>query len=914
MNTEFLKNITKPILNYLINILNQRPKIHYYLIIILKKIGAYNYIRSLTSRIVYKYKPTNYSLEQSSLSSYEQSIYHKLKYIYKHKDQNNLPIKYSKKKRLAYVSPLPPLRSGISDYSATLLPLLAETYQIDVIVDQTTISDTWISENCMIHSGDWLRIHASEYDRVLYHVGNSPFHEYMFDLLEQVSGIVVLHEFFLGHLAHKYYHSHFEDHLYNCHGYPAIHSLNQSENRENIIWNYPLNLPILQNALNIISHSPYNLKLAQQFYGHNIALDHWSIIPHLKAPKMINRKYSREILQFTDNQFIVCSFGLIGSMKLNHRLLEAWINSDLAQNEQCLLIFVGENDSSEYGQNLLNKIKASGLQQRIIITGWTNTESFQHYLAAADIGVQLRTQSRGETSGALLDCMNNGLATIINAHGAMADYPDDTSYLLADNFSNLELTHALETLWNDKDYRKKLTLNATNMLQQLHSPKACTQAYIDTIESSYYHNQVNFQPLLQGLTQIKRTDYELEQFAQVIAKASPQHFRQKKLLIDISALAVNDLKTGIQRVVRAQLKLLLQNPPKGFRVEPVYLSSTNNHWHYQYARHWTSQFLNLSKSITQADSPVDFKTDDILFVADLHTNDIIEAEKTMLYSNLLSSNIEVFFQVFDLLPITRPEWFPLQTEITHKAWAEIVMLSSGALCISNAVAEEFKTWLKTNNHFHINTQHIKSFHLGADITNSSPSTGLPDNAKIILNKLTVLPSFLMVGTIEPRKGHKQTLNAFDILWHQNIQINLVIVGKPGWLMDNFVSKLKKHPHKDINLFWLDSISDEFLEKIYAACSCLIAASEGEGFGLPLIEAAQYQLPIIARDIPVFKEVAQHYAYYFSGLSPDELADTIQKWLTLESENKIPKSINMPWLTWQQSTEQLIKLMDLEFSH
>ena len=58
------------------------------------------------------------------------------------------------------------------------------------------------------------------------------------------------------------------------------------------------------------------------------------------------------------------------------------------------------------------------------------------------------------------------------------------------------------------------------------------------------------------------------------------------------------------------------------------------------------------------------------------------------------------------------------------------------------------------------------------------------------------------------------------------------------------------------MLWLEGISDEYLDKVYAASTCLIAASEGEGFGLPLIEAAQHKLPIIARDIPVFREVVR----------------------------------------------------------
>jgi len=113
----------------------------------------------------------------------------------------------------------------------------------------------------------------------------------------------------------------------------------------------------------------------------------------------------------------------------------------------------------------------------------------------------------------------------------------------------------------------------------------------------------------------------------------------------------------------------------------------------------------------------------------------------------------------------------------------------------------------------------------------------------------------------------------------------------------------------MRLFWLKGISDEYLEKVYGASSCLIAASEGEGFGLPLIEAAQYKLPIIARDIPVFREVAGEYAYYFPNSSdPDILASAAQDWLKLYESGKHPKSDDMPWLTWAESARRLLELI------
>ncbi|WP_419602667.1 glycosyltransferase, partial [Thiolapillus sp.] len=115
---------------------------------------------------------------------------------------------------------------------------------------------------------------------------------------------------------------------------------------------------------------------------------------------------------------------------------------------------------------------------------------------------------------------------------------------------------------------------------------------------------------------------------------------------------------------------------------------------------------------------------------------------------------------------------------------------------------------------------------------------------------------------------------------------------------------RQHPESDRRLFWLEGISDEYLEKVYAASTCLIAASEGEGFGLPLIEAAQHKLSIIARDLPVFREVAGQYAFYFKGLEPEALAETVTQWLALYAKGKAPRSDDMPWLTWRESAEQL----------
>ena len=100
------------------------------------------------------------------------------------------------------------------------------------------------------------------------------------------------------------------------------------------------------------------------------------------------------------------------------------------------------------------------------------------------------------------------------------------------------------------------------------------------------------------------------------------------------------------------------------------------------------------------------------------------------------------------------------------------------------------------------------------------------------------------------------------------------------MVDDLASMLHAHPEAGRRLFWMQDASDAMLDRVYARARLLLAASLGEGFGLPLVEAARHGLPIVARDLPVFREVAGEHAYYFSGTSADDLPTALTAWLEL----------------------------------
>ena len=75
-----------------------------------------------------------------------------------------------------------------------------------------------------------------------------------------------------------------------------------------------------------------------------------------------------------------------------------------------------------------------------------------------------------------------------------------------------------------------------------------------------------------------------------------------------------------------------------------------------------------------------------------------------------------------------------------------------------------------------------------------------------------------------------------------------------------------------------------------------------------MEAASYKKPLILRDLPVFKEIAADNAFYFSGLSPENLADKLIEWLELYKDNKYPVSDNIRFISWDDCTEKVLSII------
>lgn len=137
---------------------------------------------------------------------------------------------------------------------------------------------------------------------------------------------------------------------------------------------------------------------------------------------------------------------------------------------------------------------------------------------------------------------------------------------------------------------------------------------------------------------------------------------------------------------------------------------------------------------------------------------------------------------------------------------------------------------------------------------------------------------LFVGTIEPRKNLGRLLAAFERLHAAGFTDALVIVGKRGWLYDDFFARLEGSPARQAVLF-PGFVPDPDLPAVYAGAQALAFPSEFEGFGLPVLEAMACGTPVVCSNTSSLPEVAGDAALLIDPLDVDALIDALRRVLT-----------------------------------
>jgi alpha-1,2-rhamnosyltransferase len=353
-----------------------------------------------------------------------------------------------------------------------------------------------------------------------------------------------------------------------------------------------------------------------------------------------------------------------------------------------------------------------------------------------------------------------------------------------------------------------------------------------------------------------------------------------RLLIDVTPTQRLGYKTGIQRVVQE----IAKNAILSGAGLPVFIAN--------------GRLVSFFRHASLPDEVEVVAGDKFLM---LDSSWPIAEETTAIMKAVTERGGENIVGLYDLIPLNYPTVFAPETVSTFKHWFEtIVLASDGVVCISRSTADSLVNYVRRSGYSPKFGQRIGWWPLGADFSAAPASPPSPVAAAIVA---TESPFFLSVGTIEPRKGYSVALSAFDHLWLTGADIRYVIVGGSGWQSRALESRIRLHPEFGRRLFWLENASDADLHLLYAHAHSLIAASFAEGFGLPLVEAAYHRLPVIASDIPVFREITDSKARFFDLLDEKGLAKTIQ---TALADKRTSTQAHI-W-TWKESTHLLTELV------
>lgn len=365
----------------------------------------------------------------------------------------------------------------------------------------------------------------------------------------------------------------------------------------------------------------------------------------------------------------------------------------------------------------------------------------------------------------------------------------------------------------------------------------------------------------------------------------------ERLLIDVTSTCRIDHATGIQRVVNRITAELVAARARDDAVRLTYCDASD-------AVHEAALIDGRLSFAGRSDAPkIRFNASDRLLMLD-SSWEFYEAHDHVLQMARLQG-CEVVSTLYDLVPVMLPAFCDDGMPPVFVRWLKVALLHSTAfICISRAVADQLVALLQTIEF--PRPLKVGYWPLGADFRVAPTQRMSAPNETWARS-----PMFLMVGTLEPRKAHRVALEGFTQLWKEGFDGSLVIAGKRGWGVDTLVEEILRHELFGKRLTWVEGPDDARLQELYHACDALIATSYAEGFGLPLVEAAFHGKPIIASDLPVFREVAAFAgrAMFFETGSSSALVSAVRTFVETP-----PATVDDPtahtWTTWAESARQL----------
>lgn len=598
-------------------------------------------------------------------------------------------------------------------------------------------------------------------------------------------------------------------------------------------------------------------------------------------------------------------FGGFNPHKNLVRLVEAMASLVRNLGEPVKLVVAGSISLKEKSA-LLDVAMTRGFgANNIIFTGFIDDDVLVSYLWVCDVFIypSLREGfglpvAEAMACGAPVICGNNSsLPEVVGRADAVFDSRDP-----------LDIAQALYKVLSNSDFAEKLRESGIERAKKFNwdsCGRALISAYEAVAEIESLKGKLNYPSLdlmqrrmvlaAGEIVPNRAGPMELQVIADTFLSNRPEP-GPGRLLVDVTSMVLSPGNTGIPRVTR-EVTLCLLEEQNGREVVPIYCSADGSGFRSALGR--AAHFFNRSRQ-PDGDELIRPRTGDHFLALDLNYN--LNSQEPF-FRKIRAFGGELSAVVFDLLPLLRPDWFPKEVVAGHVNWFETVAHFDRLACISDSVLNDVKAELDLLGL--PRSQIFGRFHLGSQI---------PVGRHLVLPEILQGHDYIaIVSTIYARKGQLQALEAFERLWALGEDTFLVIVGRRGVGAEDLIRRLITHPERGNRLFWFDAADDDLLHAIYQSSLGVLVSSEGEGFGLPLVEATYYKRPVLARDIPVFREIIKNGITWFDGLKSRDLANSLAAWIGKLKVGTAPVASTDHLLSWSASTAQLLRILDKKLS-
>jgi glycosyltransferase involved in cell wall biosynthesis len=374
--------------------------------------------------------------------------------------------------KIAWLSPLPPQRSGIAHYSHWLVNQLKTHLDIDLYYD-TQAPIAALKNEFDLYPLSVFAERYQSYDEVIYHLGNhSDFHRRIYQLAWNFPGTVVLHDYNLSAFMHDAFYCQKDEQLYGqalLEGYgdegrKEFQSL--TGGRAPDIAKFPMSHAVVNRSRKAIVHHRW---VKNQFANNT----HIEVVPHFATlnyqPTQEEIKTFKNRHSITDKHFVVSCLGFINSNKLPQLQVDV-VKRLIDDGYPVRMIFAGEPAPDV--KSLESETRSGRYSQHIIFTGYQNEADYFSAIFASDIIINLRNPSMGEASGTLMHALAAAKPAIISNLNQYREFPDKVCWKLTHDEYEAEVLYAyICALLSNRSLRAAISNNSAKYVSSVLGPE-----------------------------------------------------------------------------------------------------------------------------------------------------------------------------------------------------------------------------------------------------------------------------------------------------------------------------------------------------------------------------------------------------------------------------------------------------------